>query len=168
MAGLTSATALLLLASAGATPEPEAVFPLHFRESAVVTDARRLGTGAHGRDQIELRRNERRWTAEVNDEAVVQTPDGAEPQLEGLQVQSATQAMQQKQIADKEREKAEQSAKLAAQQKAVAEANARLAEARFQLSREAVDRYFTEVSENTLLDEPGLEPCKLCDPLGAE
>ena len=42
----------------------------------------------------------------------------------------------------------------------VAVANANLAEQRFQLNREAVDRYFTEVSEGDLLDEPGLQPLR--------
>jgi tetratricopeptide (TPR) repeat protein/predicted Ser/Thr protein kinase len=42
----------------------------------------------------------------------------------------------------------------------LAVANARLAEERFQLNREAVDHYFTEVSETDLLDEPGLEPLR--------
>jgi tetratricopeptide (TPR) repeat protein/predicted Ser/Thr protein kinase len=39
-------------------------------------------------------------------------------------------------------------------------ASAQLAEERFNLNREAVDRYFTDVSENSLLDEPGLEPLR--------
>ncbi len=38
--------------------------------------------------------------------------------------------------------------------------NANLAEQRFQLNRVAVDRYFTEVSEADLLDEPGLQPLR--------
>jgi tetratricopeptide (TPR) repeat protein len=38
--------------------------------------------------------------------------------------------------------------------------NAELAERRFQLNREAVDRYFTGVSESELLDEPGLQPLR--------
>ena len=42
----------------------------------------------------------------------------------------------------------------------VAVANANLAEKCFQLNREAVDRYFTEVSEGDLLDEPGLQPLR--------
>ena len=42
----------------------------------------------------------------------------------------------------------------------VAVANANLAEKRFQLNREAVDRYFTEVSKGDLLDEPGLQPLR--------
>jgi serine/threonine protein kinase len=42
----------------------------------------------------------------------------------------------------------------------IAIANATLAEQRFQLNREAVDRYFTEVSEGDLLDEPGLQPLR--------
>jgi predicted Ser/Thr protein kinase len=42
----------------------------------------------------------------------------------------------------------------------IAVANATLAEQRFQLNREAVDRYFTEVSEGDLLDEPGLQPLR--------
>jgi serine/threonine-protein kinase len=42
----------------------------------------------------------------------------------------------------------------------VAIANADLAEKRFQLNREAVDRYFTGVSESDLLDEPGLQPLR--------
>jgi tetratricopeptide (TPR) repeat protein/predicted Ser/Thr protein kinase len=46
------------------------------------------------------------------------------------------------------------------QERDLAVANARLAEERFQLNRQAVDQYFTEVSETNLLDEPGLEPLR--------
>src|SRR5205823_14759071 len=38
--------------------------------------------------------------------------------------------------------------------------NATLAEQRFQDNREAVDRYFTDVSESELKDEPGLDPLR--------
>jgi tetratricopeptide (TPR) repeat protein len=38
--------------------------------------------------------------------------------------------------------------------------SAALAEQRFQLNREAIDRYFTGVSESDLLDEPGLQPLR--------
>lgn len=40
-------------------------------------------------------------------------------------------------------------------------AQRKLAEANFQQAREAVDRYFTGVSENRLLNEPGLQPLRL-------
>src|SRR5439155_18334522 len=38
--------------------------------------------------------------------------------------------------------------------------SAALAEERFQTNREAIDRYFTGVSESDLLDEPGLQPLR--------
>jgi tetratricopeptide (TPR) repeat protein len=46
------------------------------------------------------------------------------------------------------------------EEKNVAVANANLAEERFQENRAAIDRYFTEVSESDLLDEPGLQPLR--------
>jgi eukaryotic-like serine/threonine-protein kinase len=49
----------------------------------------------------------------------------------------------------------------AQRQRQIAQDNAALAEARFRQSKQAVDRYYSEVSENVLLDEPGLEPLRL-------
>jgi len=49
----------------------------------------------------------------------------------------------------------------AQRQRQIAQDNAALAEARFRQSKQAVDRYYSEVSENVILDEPGLEPLRL-------
>jgi tetratricopeptide (TPR) repeat protein/tRNA A-37 threonylcarbamoyl transferase component Bud32 len=49
----------------------------------------------------------------------------------------------------------------AQRQRQIAQDNATLAEARFRQSKQAVDRYYSEVSENVLPDEPGLEPLRL-------
>jgi serine/threonine protein kinase len=55
---------------------------------------------------------------------------------------------------------ADENARKAREAEIEAQNNARLAEERFQQTRAAVDHYFTEVSESTLLDEPGLEPLR--------
>lgn len=49
---------------------------------------------------------------------------------------------------------------IAREQRDRARTNAELAERRFQENREAVDRYFTGVSESELQDEPGLQPLR--------
>ncbi|MEO2045776.1 MAG: hypothetical protein ABGX16_04310 [Pirellulales bacterium] len=50
--------------------------------------------------------------------------------------------------------------RLIANQRNVAEAERERADENFQQAREAVDRYFTLVSETTLLDEPSLQPLR--------
>jgi serine/threonine-protein kinase len=48
----------------------------------------------------------------------------------------------------------------AVESRKLAEANHLKAEANYQMARDAVERYFTQISENRLLNEPGMEPLR--------
>lgn len=79
----------------------------------------------------------------------------------GVSIWQALEASKARDLADEQLELANE--RLVGETKAKAEADAqrKLAEANFRRARAAVDRYFTLVSESTLLDEPGLQPLRL-------
>jgi serine/threonine protein kinase len=80
---------------------------------------------------------------------------------QAIRAENARQAeAEQRLIADAARVAADAERKVAVSQRAEADKHRAQAEANFALARQAVDEYFTEVSESALLDVPGLEPLR--------
>src|SRR5262249_53767246 len=71
-----------------------------------------------------------------------------------------TAEAEQRRSAEAERAKAEEQRAVAEAERSKADAQRAVAEANYQKAREAVDKYFTLVSESTLLDVPGLQPLR--------
>ncbi|HEX5447114.1 MAG TPA: hypothetical protein VFW87_25080, partial [Pirellulales bacterium] len=67
---------------------------------------------------------------------------------------------EQRRLAQTEQSKAEEQRAIAEAERAKADAQRAVAEANYQKAREAVDKYFTLVSESKLLDVPGLQPLR--------
>jgi tetratricopeptide (TPR) repeat protein len=67
---------------------------------------------------------------------------------------------EQRRLAEAEKSKAEEQRAVAESERAKAEAQRAVAEANYQKARQAVDKYFTVVSESKLLDVPGLQPLR--------
>jgi Novel STAND NTPase 1 len=72
----------------------------------------------------------------------------------------STVAEYQRRVAIEERNNAERQKQLALQQKAQTEEAKKHAEANFHQARKTVDDFFTKVSEDKLLDIPGLQPLR--------
>jgi serine/threonine protein kinase/tetratricopeptide (TPR) repeat protein len=89
---------------------------------------------------------EQRLVAETKARTEADTARAAEAEQRRLAEAEQTRAEEQRAVAESERAKADA-------QRAVAEAN-------YQKAREAVDKYFTLVSESKLLDVPGLQPLR--------
>ena len=94
--------------------------------------------------------------AEANEAEATRQKDEVDKQRK-IAVANAAEANRQKVEADKQRGIAVTNAEEATRQRNEAKTNEQLANKMFGYARDAVNEYFTSVSQETLLDEPGME-----------